>query len=101
METPSRKRTTQESPPKKRKKRREKKDPLHPNVWFKQEIASILWMPQKADLVAVRKPDDLARKDEHVYADGSNESETRNVGRDTRDERLLSFETVFLNLKEC
>ncbi|KAG2866823.1 hypothetical protein PC129_g946 [Phytophthora cactorum] len=56
METPSRKRTTQESPPKKRKKRREKNELLRPRVWFKQEIASILWMPQKADLVAVRKP---------------------------------------------
>ncbi|KAG3115564.1 hypothetical protein PI124_g1966 [Phytophthora idaei] len=56
METSSRKRTTQESPPKKRKKRQEKKELLHPSVWFKQEIASILWMPQKADLVAIRNP---------------------------------------------
>ncbi|KAG2966188.1 hypothetical protein PC120_g27129, partial [Phytophthora cactorum] len=45
-------------------------------------------------------PDDLARKDEHAYVNGSNESETRNVGRDTRDERLRSSETVFLKLKE-
>ncbi|KAF1772127.1 hypothetical protein GQ600_13097 [Phytophthora cactorum] len=55
--------STQESLPKKRKKRREKKDLIYPSVCFNQEIASILWMPQKADLVAVRKhSDDLAKK---------------------------------------
>ncbi|ETM36857.1 hypothetical protein L914_16539 [Phytophthora nicotianae] len=46
-----------ESVPKKRKKkRREKTDLLHPSVWFKQEIARVLWMPRKTDLVSVRKP---------------------------------------------
>ncbi|KAF1795636.1 hypothetical protein GQ600_5705 [Phytophthora cactorum] len=100
METPSRKRTTQESPPKKRKKRREKKELLHPRVWFKQEIASILWMPQKADLVAVRKPRRPRKKRQARLRRRKQRKRDKKRGKRHERRSLLSFETVFLNLKD-
>ncbi|KAK1945227.1 putative transposase [Phytophthora citrophthora] len=58
----SRKRSAPKRRPSKRKKRRETSELLHPSIWFKQEIATALWMPQKADLVSVLKPRRLQKE---------------------------------------
>ncbi|ETL83644.1 hypothetical protein L917_16432 [Phytophthora nicotianae] len=71
-----------ESVPKKRKKKRqEKTDLLHPSVWFKQDIARVLWMPQKIDLVSVRKPRRSRKKRRVRFCRRKKRKRTKKRGR--------------------